>query len=142
MLVGWGLLSPLSKYMEWAPGPVGDMTTGARGWILWVSLSIMVTDSLVSLAPIVFGAMRKLLLGFGNRRPRTRDSGVDEDGDSDQDEPHSPSELVPQKWITWGLSGTTVLGIVLVWFVFGAEGIKPWATFFGFIFGGVLSILG
>jgi hypothetical protein len=29
-----------------------------------------------------------------------------------------------------------------VWAVFGAEGIKPWATLIGFVMGGLLSILG
>ncbi|KAK7463568.1 OPT superfamily [Stygiomarasmius scandens] len=48
MLVGWGILSPISKYADWAPGAVTDMTFGARGWILWVSLAIMCADSLVS----------------------------------------------------------------------------------------------
>ncbi|KAF7320213.1 hypothetical protein MKEN_00805800 [Mycena kentingensis (nom. inval.)] len=49
MIVGWGILSPISKLSGWAPGPVGDMTNGARGWILWTSLAIMCSDSLVSL---------------------------------------------------------------------------------------------
>ena len=34
MFVAWAILSPISKHNGWAPGPVGDMTTGARGW--WV----------------------------------------------------------------------------------------------------------
>ncbi|KAG8686200.1 hypothetical protein FRC11_009356, partial [Ceratobasidium sp. 423] len=38
MIFGWGILSPLSKLNGWAPGPTGDMITGARGWILWVAL--------------------------------------------------------------------------------------------------------
>ena len=105
-------------------------------------MSIMVIDSLVSLAPVIFGAMHKLLRGLFTRQIRLGRSRTDEDADSEQDEPHSTSDLVPQKWITWGLSATMVFGIILVWIVFGAEGIKPWATFFGFIFGGMLSVLG
>ncbi|KAL1708200.1 OPT oligopeptide transporter protein-domain-containing protein [Schizophyllum commune] len=54
MFVGWAILSPISKHNGWAPGPVGDMTTGARGWILWTSLAIMCTDSLVSLLPVIY----------------------------------------------------------------------------------------
>ncbi|KAL1739880.1 OPT oligopeptide transporter protein-domain-containing protein, partial [Schizophyllum fasciatum] len=54
MFVGWAVLSPISKHSGWAPGPVGDMTTGARGWILWTSLAIMCTDSLVSLLPVIY----------------------------------------------------------------------------------------
>jgi uncharacterized oligopeptide transporter (OPT) family protein len=34
MLVGWAVLSPISKHMGWAPGPVSSTTTGGRGWIV------------------------------------------------------------------------------------------------------------
>lgn len=45
MVVGWGVLSPLSKTKGWAPGNVSSSTDGARGWILWVALAIMVRSS-------------------------------------------------------------------------------------------------
>jgi OPT family oligopeptide transporter len=48
-IIGWGILSPLAKYKEWAPGPVSDWTNGSKGWIVWISLAIMLADSLVSL---------------------------------------------------------------------------------------------
>ena len=48
-LVGWGILSPLAKSKAWAPGPVEDWDTGSKGWIVWISLSIMLADSVVSL---------------------------------------------------------------------------------------------
>lgn len=41
MVVGWAVLSPLSKSAGWAPGPVGSTTNGARGWIVsnvWAAL--------------------------------------------------------------------------------------------------------
>ncbi|KAK0390030.1 hypothetical protein NLU13_3603 [Sarocladium strictum] len=56
--VGWGLLSPLAKKKGWAPGPVGDWENGSKGWIVWVSLSIMLIDAIVSLAYI---ALRPLI---------------------------------------------------------------------------------
>ena len=40
MLVGWAILSPMSKHLGWAPGPVGSTTTGARGWIVSRELGI------------------------------------------------------------------------------------------------------
>ena len=58
-IVGWGILSPLAKNMGWAPGPVGDWTTGSKGWIVWVSLAIMLADSVVSLGGLV---LRPLIL--------------------------------------------------------------------------------
>ncbi|KAH9862439.1 hypothetical protein IAQ61_009855 [Plenodomus lingam] len=47
--IGWGILSPLAKHKGWAPGPVSDWTNGSKGWIVWISLAIMLADSLVSL---------------------------------------------------------------------------------------------
>ena len=48
-IIGWGILSPIAKHKEWAPGPVSDWTNGSKGWIVWISLAIMLADSLVSL---------------------------------------------------------------------------------------------
>jgi OPT family oligopeptide transporter len=48
-VLGWAILSPLAKTRSWAPGPVGDWETGSKGWIVWISLSIMLADSIVSL---------------------------------------------------------------------------------------------
>ena len=58
-IVGWGILSPLAKSRGWAPGPVGDWTTGSKGWIVWVSLAVMLADSVVSLGWLV---LRPLIL--------------------------------------------------------------------------------
>ena len=58
-IVGWGVLSPLAKSKGWAPGPVEDWTTGSQGWIIWVSLAIMLVDSLISLGWLV---LRPLIL--------------------------------------------------------------------------------
>jgi OPT family oligopeptide transporter len=48
-VVGWGILSPLAKSKGWAPGPVNDWESGSKGWIVWVSLAIMLADSVISL---------------------------------------------------------------------------------------------
>ncbi|RDA86462.1 hypothetical protein CP532_3618 [Ophiocordyceps camponoti-leonardi (nom. inval.)] len=48
-IAGWGFLSPLAKYKGWAPGPVDDWQHGSKGWIVWVSLAIMLADAVVSL---------------------------------------------------------------------------------------------
>ena len=46
-------MSPLAKHKQWAPGEVKDWTTGSKGWIVWVSLAIMLADALVSLGWLV-----------------------------------------------------------------------------------------
>ncbi|KAI0137412.1 OPT oligopeptide transporter [Xylariales sp. AK1849] len=53
-IVGWGILSPIAKYSGWAPGPVNDWETGSKGWIVWISLAIMLADSVVSLSHVAF----------------------------------------------------------------------------------------
>jgi uncharacterized oligopeptide transporter (OPT) family protein len=127
-LVGWGVLSPLAKNAGWAPGPTGDMSTGARGWILWTALGIMCADALVGLAPVVgsYAASR-----FGSL------SGAPSDEEAEEVE--TEDRLVPMRWVTWALAGSVVIGVVLIWWVFGEA---PWATFIGFIAGSLLSVLG
>jgi OPT family oligopeptide transporter len=53
-IVGWGILSPLAKKKGWAPGDVDDWEKGSKGWIVWISLAIMLADSVVSLGYIAF----------------------------------------------------------------------------------------
>ncbi|KAL6307468.1 oligopeptide transporter [Sparassis latifolia] len=135
MLVGWGILSPLAKHAGWAPGPVGDMTIGARGWILWVSLAIMCADSLVSLMPVI-GEIFYTKVWLPKTKSGSSVSAVDDK------EAEPPERLVPTSWVLWGLSGSVVFGTGLVWLVFGHEGIKPWATVVGYLMGALLSVLG
>ena len=60
-VVGWGILSPLAKSRGWAPGDVSDWVHGSKGWIVWISLAIMLVDAVVSLAYI---ALRPLYLKY------------------------------------------------------------------------------
>ncbi|KAK4242181.1 OPT oligopeptide transporter protein-domain-containing protein [Achaetomium macrosporum] len=60
-VVGWGILSPLAKSRGWAPGPVGDWENGSKGWIVWVSLAIMLADAVVSLGYLAYRSGRQYL---------------------------------------------------------------------------------
>ncbi len=51
-VVGWAVLSPLAKYRGWAPGSIDDWESGSKGWIVWISLAIMLADAIVSLGYI------------------------------------------------------------------------------------------
>lgn len=137
MIFGWAILSPLSKYSGWAPGPVGDMSNGARGWILWTSLGIMCADSFVSLLPV----MAEYVVDFVQRHRQVQIPGHD-DLRKEDNETETEDRLVPIDWVVWGLLASLITGTTLVWVVFGNEGIKPWATVLGFILGGLLSIIG
>ncbi|KAJ5738160.1 hypothetical protein N7493_001315 [Penicillium malachiteum] len=48
-IIGWGILSPIANSCGWAQGDVSDLTSGSRGWILWIALSILLSDCLVNL---------------------------------------------------------------------------------------------
>ncbi|KMK62621.1 oligopeptide transporter, OPT family [Aspergillus fumigatus Z5] len=71
-ILGWGILSPLAKARGWAPGPVGSWEDGSKAWIVWVSLAIMLADSLVSLGwlvlkPVIANAPRLKARFFSSR---------------------------------------------------------------------------
>lgn len=90
----------------------------------------MCADSLVSLTPVVWEYVIKITHG-SSAQVRGKDDGETETAD----------RLVPTRWVIIGLCVSVAIGIVLVWLVFGHEGIKPAATFVGYIIGGLLSVL-
>lgn len=61
MILGWCILSPFVKYMGWAPGETGSWKDGAEGWIMWVSLAIMIADSLTSLSLMTYKSVKSFL---------------------------------------------------------------------------------
>ncbi|KAH6676181.1 OPT oligopeptide transporter [Plectosphaerella plurivora] len=81
--IGWGILSPLAKLSGWAPGPVSDWETGSKGWIVWVSLAIMLADAVVSLGFLAIQTLSGRRSGsvtvhwsripFFGQRPRSRE---------------------------------------------------------------------
>lgn len=59
-VLGWAILAPLAKHMGWAPGPIDDWVTGGQGWILWLSLSVMISDSVVSFVVVTAKSLNGL----------------------------------------------------------------------------------
>jgi uncharacterized oligopeptide transporter (OPT) family protein len=70
--VGWALLSPLAKYKGWAPGDVGDWEHGSKGWIVWISLAIMLVDAVISLAYVALNPLIGQRLSIFLTRSRWR----------------------------------------------------------------------
>lgn len=54
--------------MKWAPGPIDDWVSGGQGWILWVSLSIMVADSLVSFIVLSVKSVQDFIVDYRSRQ--------------------------------------------------------------------------
>jgi uncharacterized oligopeptide transporter (OPT) family protein len=100
-VVGWGILSPLAKKKGWAPGPVDDWENGSKGWIVWVSLAIMLVDAVVSLAyvalrPLFAANTTRVLAVLRERFQQSRVAALFErshqyspipHGEDEQDEP-------------------------------------------------------
>lgn len=59
-VIGWAVLSPLAYYKGWAPGHINDWETGSKGWIVWISLAIMLSDAVVSLGYLCCCSLLKL----------------------------------------------------------------------------------
>ncbi|KAG8984932.1 hypothetical protein FRB90_005045, partial [Tulasnella sp. 427] len=131
MIVGWAILSPLSKHKGWAPGPVSSMGNGARGWILWVALAIMCAEAVVSLVPVIVEFARGLQrLWYSSKN------------DEEEEETEPEERRVPTSWVLGGMAATILFGTIVVWMIFGAAGIRPWATVLAFLIGSVLGLLG
>jgi uncharacterized oligopeptide transporter (OPT) family protein len=48
-VLGYGVLAPLAKSQGWAPGEISNYQNGAKGWILWPGVALMVCEALASL---------------------------------------------------------------------------------------------
>jgi len=103
-LVGYAWLGPSVREAGWAPGPIQDWQTGASGWVLWISLAVMLGDSLTSLALLTASYAVSCARQWMHKRPYT----------------HVQTELthveggtrckpIPSAWWVGGLAASTAL---------------------------------
>ncbi|KAJ2851001.1 OPT super [Coemansia brasiliensis] len=124
-VAGWGILSPLAKTEGWAPGPVTDWKTGSRGWILWVSLAVMIAESMISLGIVAFKEIhalyhrlrhyRRIVTSTDNDTPHQIQDLDMHASASNQDLDEVDSRFLVPSWITWGglvVSTCICMGIV------------------------------
>ena len=64
LYAGWGVLGPAAHTAGWAPGDVNDSKDGAAGWILWISLAIMLGESFTSLSLLCISSLRDNYLRY------------------------------------------------------------------------------
>ena len=128
-ILGWGILAPLSKSKGWAPGEIGDWKSGGRGWILWISLGIMLADCVVGLCVVTITTMVNL---HRHRYERVLNGDKEEDAPEDQ--------RVSNTVTIAGLVASCVLCIIAVKFVF--DGVPIYAIIVAIAIALVLSVLG
>jgi OPT family oligopeptide transporter len=129
-ILGWGILAPLSKAKGWAPGEIGDWRTGGRGWILWISLGIMLADCLVGLTVVTI----KTLVSLNQHRYQR----LDGEGKDDDDAPDD--QRVSTRTTLIGLLASSILCIVAVKIVF--TGVPVYAVIVAIAIALPLSVLG
>ncbi|SJX62979.1 related to Iron transport protein 1 [Sporisorium reilianum f. sp. reilianum] len=150
-LVGWAVLSPLAHYKGWAPGHPLDSEDGSKGWILWISLAIMCSESIVGLVTLIASNGIHDLKSLAAAKQQRRQQQHDEDqhdhdaqaGSRGEDGDHEPPHRdTPTRWIVSGLVGSALVAVLLIYSSFGAEGISPWATLLGIVLASLFAILG
>ncbi|GAA5962691.1 hypothetical protein JCM21900_006785 [Sporobolomyces salmonicolor] len=156
MLCGWAILSPLSHYSGWAPGPVSSSVNGARGWILWPALAIMCAESVMSLGLVAVSALKpwfrhrtaSALFVSSEAALHRRDSfdSVSSTASSAQPAPIEEDlraeDEPPLQLVLVGVALSCISCVVLVAYVFGEDGIRWWATIVALILASAFSILG
>lgn len=145
--LGWGVLAPLAKYLGWAPGPMDDWVTGGQGWILWLSLSVMISDSLVTFVVVSI----KSVIGLLSYRSSDRSSEDEQPLLSDEESAstttaHSFIDVAADHLISnrVTIAGLVVSSAVCIWAVrevFGSL-VPVYATVVAIILALFFSILG
>ncbi|KAI8093575.1 OPT oligopeptide transporter protein-domain-containing protein [Halteromyces radiatus] len=152
-IVGWGILSPMAYYSGWATGPVDDWKTGSKGWILWVSLGVMISESIISLAIVTIRTItRSIARSSLDTKATTETSTVQQEDDietvfqegeeEDDEYEDAPADQQVSKWTTIiGLIVSTLLCIYLVRHVFGPDILPVSLTLLAVVVAMFLSVL-
>ncbi|KAF9908931.1 hypothetical protein BX616_011337 [Lobosporangium transversale] len=158
-IVGWAILSPIVTNKKWVTGPVGSSTTGARGWILWISLGVMIAEAVVSLLGVIVLSLivhyrrrvrekrraerRAALEASASQTGAEIEAFSELDAEEDLEEEDAPiDQLVPLKVWVCGLLLSTALCLLLIWIVFKDQHMPVYATLLAVVLGCILSVLG
>ena len=120
-VLAWAVFGPLAQSQGWAPGAVMAYSDGARGWLLWPGVALMVAEALTSLVMSWPTFMRALKL------PKSLDSDASSGG-----------QHIPNSWWIGGLGAGSTLTAVIASMVFD---IPVWMTVIAVILSAVLSIV-
>ncbi len=122
-VAAWAVLGPIAKSSGWAPGAIMSYADGARGWLLWPGVALMVAEALTSLAISWPTFVRAL------KMPKNLGEG----GEAVVD-----PERIPNSWWIGGLIAGTALTCVLAQLIFQ---IPVWMTIIAVALSSVLAIV-
>ncbi|WFD41638.1 OPT super [Malassezia psittaci] len=165
-IVGWAILSPLAHAMNWTTGEPLDAEDGGRGWMLWVSLAVMCSESVISILALIMSSSGKDFVNWGRgieRRialntsvneallppgnpshppdnPSTDDADARSDITEVEEDDEPPERKTSMNWVVGGLIVSSIVGVAAV---AGAVGpvIPAWATLLAFILASLFSVL-
>ncbi len=98
-ILGWGLLAPWVERQGWVGPQTMSYASGARGWILWVGVGVMVAEALAQLA-----LDSRLVLATFRARGAPAAAGA---------------ESIPTAWWVLGLAGASAATTAAARHVFG-----------------------
>lgn len=75
-VLGWGILSPLAKHRGYAPGDTSSWEDGSQGWIVWVSLAIMLADAVINLGWLVTKTLLEFAPGWWQKWKSSRGHSI------------------------------------------------------------------
>ena len=122
-LVSWAVLAPAVEAQGWVTENTMSYAEGARGWILWPGVAIMVADALTSLAL----SWRTILNTF--RRTQEGDEAEDR---------AAAEQQIPNHWWIGGLGFATLLTVTAAYLLFE---IPPWLTIIAVALSSVLAAI-
>jgi len=99
-ILSWGILAPIAESKGWVSNPNQMSMTGARGWILWPGVAIMVADALTSLA-LSWKTFVRTFKGAGALGAQDKSK-----------------DAIPNRWWMWGLAAASTGAVTVSWIVF------------------------
>lgn len=146
-ILGWGVLSPIVKHLNWAPGEVWDWKSGSQGWIMWISLSVMVSDSIISFIVVTFQSVHNLYVrNLNSGTIGELESLLMLDHHHEQDQSSykdiDSKYLIGYKTVIFGIILSSVLCIVSFIYLFTQRIVPVYALFSAIVLALFLSVLG
>lgn len=123
-ILSWGILGPYAQSVGWAPGKVMSYADGARGWLLWPGVALMVSEALGALLLSWKTFFDVFKMPIATDGPKL-------------DEPDK-SELIPTSWCIGGLIIGTILTTTITSTFFG---IAWYLVLIAVVLSGILSIV-